>query len=667
MSIVYRGLDTRLDRPVAIKVLDPRFADDPTFLSRFDLEARSAAKLHHPGVVAMYDQGVHEDEDGEHVFLVMELVDGGGTLRDVIREQRRLSPALAIGVLEPVLSALSAAHRAGLVHRDIKPENVLIGAGGVIKVADFGLVRALASTSHTSASVILGTVAYLAPEQVATGKTDPRSDVYAAGIVLYEMLTGTPPYTGDTSLSVAYRHVNDDVPEPIETVPDLPKELNDLVVRATRRDPSVRPVDAAEFLAELQRVAGEIGAGWVPIPVPTPAPRPRRNPSSVPSAPVAAPDPDRTRPATLPPTYAPPVPVLAADSLGPQGTRAITRTHFEAHPMPTGRPLPEADRSELPPPPPPPPARPADRYPTERQRNRRRVLIWLVIVLLLAAAAGAGGWWLGVGRWTAVPSIIGQDKATAEQAMQHAKLTAIFSQERRGDRPAGLVISTDPGEGSRQLRGATVKVVISLGRPVVPEIPAGSDLVDAQKKLRDAELNPITTDSANLFDATVPAGKVLRVDPAAGTPLDVGTNVTILLSKGVEPPKPVMVPSVLGLPKDQAYAKLRGAGFEPFDLPATFSDQADKDHVAATTPGPGTKVNAGESRQVGIALSNAITVPNLVGQKIGDAENTLRGMGLEPDIQQFFPNRAARVLSQSPNPGARVLPGSRVTLRAAPF
>ncbi|HEX3647009.1 MAG TPA: protein kinase, partial [Pseudonocardiaceae bacterium] len=269
MSSVYSGLDLRLDRPVAIKVMESRFAQDRSFIDRFELEARAAARLHHPNVVAVHDQGV----DGDHVYLVMELV-SGGTLRDLLIERGPLPVPLAIGVLDPVLAALSSAHRAGLVHRDVKPENILIGQGGIVKVADFGLVRAMATAGITSDSTILGTVAYLSPEQVETGAADARSDVYSAGIVCYEMLTGAPPFLGDTPISVAYRHVNDDVPPPSESVPGIPAALDDLVLRATRRDPALRPPDAAAFLDELVRTRSSLGLRRVPVPVPMPAPPP---------------------------------------------------------------------------------------------------------------------------------------------------------------------------------------------------------------------------------------------------------------------------------------------------------------------------------------------------------------------------------------------------------
>ena len=228
MSTVYRATDTRLDRPVAVKVMDPRLAADPAFRARFEREARSAARIDHPAVVDVYDQGTGLLGAGEPVvFLVMELVEGG-TLRDVLRSRGALSVPAAVAVLVPVLDGLAQAHGRGLVHRDVKPENVLISRAGEVKVADFGLVTAAAQAGASHAGMILGTVAYLSPEQVTTGAADARSDVYAAGVLAYELLTGAPPFTGDTPISVAYRHVHDDVPPPSSAAADVPPELDDL-------------------------------------------------------------------------------------------------------------------------------------------------------------------------------------------------------------------------------------------------------------------------------------------------------------------------------------------------------------------------------------------------------------------------------------------------------
>jgi serine/threonine-protein kinase len=270
MSTVHRGTDTRLDRPVAIKIMEPSLAADPTFVRRFEREARAAARLAHPGIVAVHDQGTHDDGT---VFLVLELVEGG-TLRDVIREQVRLAPATALTVVEQVLAALRVAHRQGMVHRDVKPENVLVARSGQLKVADFGLVAAawdgaadgsLDTGGSTSDDLILGTAAYLAPEQVEHGRTDERSDVYAAGIVLFELLTGVPPHGGDTALAVAYRHVNVDVPAPSTQAPGVPRALDRLVVAATRRDPDERLASAAAFLDAARRARQEESLPFAPV------------------------------------------------------------------------------------------------------------------------------------------------------------------------------------------------------------------------------------------------------------------------------------------------------------------------------------------------------------------------------------------------------------------
>src|SRR3954467_2026606 len=254
MATVYAAIDTRLDRPVAVKVMHPALAADPEFVARFRREAKAAARLSSPAVVNVSDQG----QDAGSVFLVMELVEGH-TLRDVLRSEGALPPAEAVAVVSPVLEALAAAHAAGYVHRDVKPENVLIGEDGRIKVGDFGLARAVdASPLTATTGLLLGTVAYLAPEQVRRGVADARTDVYAAGVVLFEVLTGRPPYEGDTALSVAYQHLHERVPAPSSLNPEVPEELDELVLAATEPDPDDRPPDAGTLLEDLRQVASQL-------------------------------------------------------------------------------------------------------------------------------------------------------------------------------------------------------------------------------------------------------------------------------------------------------------------------------------------------------------------------------------------------------------------------
>ena len=258
-STVYRGLDVRLDRPVALKVMDSRYAGDAQFLTRFQLEARTVARLKHPGLVAVYDQGL----DARHPFLVMELIEGG-TLRELLAERGPMPPYAVVAVLRPVLGGLAAAHRAGLVHRDVKPENVLISDDGDVKIADFGLVRAVAAAGITSASVILGTAAYLSPEQVRDGHASPRSDVYSTGILTYELLTGYAPFTGDSALSIAYQRLDNDVPPAGAVIKGVPSQLDEFVARATARDPAARYADATEMAADLDAIADGVGVAGLP-------------------------------------------------------------------------------------------------------------------------------------------------------------------------------------------------------------------------------------------------------------------------------------------------------------------------------------------------------------------------------------------------------------------
>ncbi len=385
MSTVHRGTDTRLDRPVAVKIMEPSLAADPTFVRRFEREARAAARLSHPGIVAVHDQGRHTDGT---VFLVLELVDGG-TLRDVIREQVRLAPATALTVVEQVLAALRVAHRQGMVHRDVKPENVLVSRSGQLKVADFGLVAAawdgaadgsLDTGGSTSDDLILGTAAYLAPEQVQHGRTDERSDVYAAGVVLFELLTGAPPHGGDTALAVAYRHVNVDVPAPSTRAPGIPRALDRLVVEATRRDPAERLASAVAFLEASRQVRHEEELPFAPV---APPRRPRVG-SAVPPPPphtgtrvFSEPTP-RAAPAEDPP---PPPPSAGEEDDDDLDDEAPVREESTR----TGHVDDVVDRVE----------RHARRR--DRIRSRRVFAAWIVLVSAATVAAGIAGWGVGGG------------------------------------------------------------------------------------------------------------------------------------------------------------------------------------------------------------------------------------------------------------------------------
>jgi eukaryotic-like serine/threonine-protein kinase len=548
MSTVYRGTDTRLDRPVAIKIMDSRLAADPVFRTRVEREARTAARIDHPNVVDVHDQGDHPGPDGPTLFLVMELVDGG-TLRDVLRLRGALGVPAAIAVMTQVLAGLAEAHRLGLVHRDIKPENVLISRTGEVKVADFGLVVAAAEAGLSHAGMIMGTVAYLSPEQVTTGSADARSDVYGAGVMFYELLTGEAPYRGETAISVAYRHVNSDIPPPSDTAGDVPPELDELIQRATRRDPAARPADAAAFLSDLRRLAEFLEVPRVPVPVP-PAPAPVEQD-------------------TLPRAHPPHTAALAANgAAGPRGTRALPRPIVEEAPLPA-----------------PPPHLGA------RRRSRRLFAVWTAVVLALALIVAVAAWWLGSGRWTTMPTIVGLQEQAAEKLLDQSGLVGVPVKQ-YGSAAVGQVTAADQEPDAELLRGSKVNLTVSAGQPVVPDVAPGTSVADAQKALRDAGLQSRSSGTTEYNDSA-PKGTVTRTQPQSGQKVDPGTTVDLILSKGQQPSQ-VRVPLVVGKSFDDAEQELQELGLEAEERPAFGAFGRTGGRVVNQDQGAGSMVDPGK-------------------------------------------------------------------------
>ena len=396
MSTVYRGHDVRLDRPVALKVMDARYAGDHQFLTRFQREARAIARLKNPGLVAIYDQGGYEQGAAGPPFLVMELVEGG-TLRELLRERGPMPPHAVVAVLRPVLGGLGEAHRAGLVHRDIKPENVLISDAGEVKLVDFGLVRAIAEAGITATSVILGTASYLSPEQVVGSPIGPRSDVYSAGIMAFELLTGTVPFRGDNALTVAHQRLDRDVPKPSSLIDGVPRQFDAFIERATARDPQDRFPDASAMAAELEAIAQELDLPAFRVPTPKA------------SAQHAAATVDLGRPGHRPVRPRDPRPAAGSPPVR-QPTRQLTAAPMPGDPPRTPVAAPEAalqdpdddfdDRDSN--------GRESDDgaasqfagidfddFDWARQRSRRATVFWVLAVLTLTGLVAAAAWSVG--------------------------------------------------------------------------------------------------------------------------------------------------------------------------------------------------------------------------------------------------------------------------------
>ncbi|WP_280257275.1 Stk1 family PASTA domain-containing Ser/Thr kinase [Nocardia abscessus] len=636
MSMVFRGVDTRLDRPVAIKVMDPKFAGDPQFLSRFEFEARAVAKLKHPSLVAVYDQGV----DGDHPFLIMELVEGG-TLRELLRERGPMPPHAVRAVAEPVLAAIGVAHSAGLVHRDIKPENVLISDAGEVKIADFGLVRAVAAANTTSASVILGTAAYLSPEQVTSGSADARSDVYSFGLLIFELLTGRVPFTGDTSISVAYQRIENDVPSPSGFISGVPPEFDELVAKATAREPAHRFADANEMAAALRQIGVALQL----------------------------------------PSYRVPAPQESAEHLS-AGYRTVQPDHDDrpefagasAHEPPAAQPVQHtrvvtAQRPRLDYPPdaydrPPQPVRqahPASPYPPyadELNRSRRTVWLWVAIVAILTLVVGIGGWWLGVGRYTAVPPIAGLDTDKAVTTLQNAGFETEIRQKASDTIPVGGVVGSDPSAGSKITQGSTVAVLVSNGKPKVPDVKAGDQTSKVNQLIRDNGLQPV---DAGEESSSAPKGTVARVEPKPGTVLPLGAQVKVYRSKGS---KPVKIPDVRGKSTAEATKILTDAGITIRETTTQFDRAVEADKAIGTQPAAGATIQSGDG--VVLLVSNALQMPDVRGWTVGNARTKLESLGLQVEVKQLAKSDSSLVVSQTPAIGVNLEAGDTVTIVALP-
>lgn len=637
MASVYEAHDVRLDRTVAVKIMHAGLGDatsgDEAFAMRFVREARAAARLSHPNVVAVYDQGGDHAADGT-VYLVMELVPGH-TLRDTITKEAPMSPERALAILDPVLSALASAHRTGLVHRDVKPENVLIADDGRIKVADFGLAKAVsADTQHTATQgVLIGTVSYLAPELVTEGIADARADVYAAGVMLYELLTGSKPHTGETPIQVAYRHVHNDVPAPSATVPALPAYVDALVARATCRDRSLRPADAAVLLHHVRRVQGALHEGV------------REDPELyadlMPATAHAGTDGEVTDDTTPEPMDV----MWINEPVRPHTTALETEPHTTA-----------PDRAATPPPPPSPQA--------ARPRRNRRPLVLLLIGALVAAAIGGGAYWYGWARYTTTPSVLGLDQAAAETKLDDAGLTVDYGDAAYSESvPKGEVISSDPGAGERILPDDPVTLVLSLGpeRYDVPKLE-GKTLDEAEAALADVQL--VVGKVSEKWSETVPEGQVISSDPGFGTKagkrLPVDTVVDLVVSKGRQP---IKVKDYTGKDADKAIEELEGRGLEVEVTDEEYSDTVDEGDVISQDPVDGTLFKGDDVELVVSLGPELIEVPRVWFESTEDAVDKLEDLGFEVDIERaqiYFDG--TRAYSTNPGAGELVPKGSTITL-----
>ena len=627
MATVYDAIDERLERTVAVKIMHPGYASDPSFVSRFIGEARSAAALSHPHVVAVYDQGVHEGL----AFLVMEQV-AGRTLREVLVSRGRLPANEALAILEAVLDGLAAAHRHGMVHRDVKPENVLIGSDGrAVKVADFGLARAVASVGPTSTrGVVMGTVAYVSPEQITYGQASTRSDVYSAGIMLFEMLTGSVPYGGDSSVNIAFQHVHAEVPPPSSRAPLVPAPLDELTSRATSRDPAGRPADAGAFLAELRSVRDELEG------------RGQRGPSvsAIPAPQSASPT------STFTASAAVPVPATPG-----QHTQVVPRPGDQQHrgtAMLPGGMLPPSGGHHgthvagY---------RPRPGAPMSRQR-RTAIIAGAVVLALIAVATG---WYLGVGRYTSAPSLRNLNLADATARANAAGLQIQVKQAFDETALTGRVFKQNPEPSGRVRKGGTITAIISKGpeRVLVPNV-VGKSQEAATSAITQARLNvgKPTTD----FDDNIPAGSVISTVPAKGTKAKPGSTIAIVVSRG----KGIQLPDLTGKSREEAEQTLSDLGIAAdIKTDNNNTDQSKAGQVLRQDPPPGT-ITKDTKVTITVAQGQSqVQVPDVSGEQFDDAKNQLEEAGLQVK-RRGGGDGDGRVLLTFPNAGTTVAANTEI-------
>ncbi|AZG47051.1 Stk1 family PASTA domain-containing Ser/Thr kinase [Gordonia insulae] len=608
MSEVHFARDLRLHRDVAVKVLRADLARDPTFYLRFRREAQNAAKLNHPTIVQVFDTGEAETPDGPLPFIVMEYVDGE-TLRDVLRSNGPVSPRQAMTWMADVAAAMDFSHRNGIVHRDMKPANVMIDKAGAVKVMDFGIARAMSDSTSTmtQTSAVMGTAQYLSPEQARGIKVDPRSDIYSMGCVLFELMTGEPPFTGDSPVAVAHQHVHEDPPWPSSIRPEIPRELDSVVLKAMSKNPANRYQSAADLRSDLIKVL----AGGKP------------------SAPMLLSDEDRTE---------------FMDS-GPR--RALTDSG-PRRPVTSHRRDPDGD----------------DDASTPRRRMRGLVIgAVAAVVVLVAGLLLWSPWGSDVARQVPVPTVVGQPSTQARDSLEKAGFRVKQLDEPSLDVAAGSATRSTPAENVLASEGSEITLYISTGpqRHKMPDL-RGKMPDEATEALRVLGFSNVKTDRVDSTGEL--KDKVVNTTPPTGAEAPVNGAVVVHVGNG---PKEITVPDVTGQTEDAARTVLEQVGLRVVTVAGDSELPAGR--VVSSSPDGGVTVEQGSTIQIVVSRGNMFVMPNLRGQTPAQARGTLAGAGWEDttltrssrNVPITSPDDG-KVIGQSPAPGSRVRKDGSVSI-----
>lgn len=610
MADVYLARDTHLGREVAIKILYKRYARDEEFVARFRREAQSAAALNHPHIVSIYDRG---EADGSY-YIAMEYLEGQ-SLKEIIPENG-LEPARAIEISIQILQALQFAHEHNVIHRDIKPHNIVINGRGQVKVTDFGIARAGTAPAMTETGSIIGTAQYLSPEQAKGKAVEQSSDLYSMGVVLYEMLTGKVPFEGENPVAIALKHLSDLPVPPQALAPEIPDNLNTVVMRALAKDPHDRYGTAEEFIADLERCS-----------------------QNLPVAAIASDDTART--SVIPAAAAAAAGAALGAGMGAESAQAQGLDQTAVRPGAAGK----------------------------KGMGKKK---WLYMGLAFAALALAavGIYFLAFAQQGSivVPNVVGLDRPQAEAAIVAASLKPELDSEEFSDTvPAGKVIRQNPDAGSKLKQDGVVRLVVSKGsnRVAVPDL-LGQSASFADSKLKEVGLNPDRLPDE--YSDTVPEGSVIRQDPAPAAQVQKGTSVKYVVSKGVQPPKEVTVPDVRNMNTSQATSRLSQNGLKLGSVTEQFSDSVPAGQIISQDPAANSRANEGSSVNVVVskgAQPTQVSVPSVIGDTSGAAQAKISAKGLVASVHEV-PNpditTHGKVFDQDPGGGTMVDEGTTVNI-----
>lgn len=629
MATVYLATDLRLERRVAIKIMHGHLADESNFKERFVQEARSAARLAHPNVVNVFDQG----QDSDMAYLVMEYLPGM-TLRDLLKDYGTLTTEQTLDIMDAVLGGLAAAHKAGIVHRDLKPENVLLADDGRIKIGDFGLSRATSANTATG-QALLGTIAYLSPELLTRGTADARSDIYAAGIMMYEMLTGAQPFVGDQPMQIAFQHANDQVPRPSAVNPSVPRDLDELVLWATAKNPVDRPTDGRAMLEQLRLTEQTMSA---------------------------------TQAATTGVQRTVVMPAALSPEVASAQTQAFRSTGLtSALTAPTRAPLPQtappaATRSVA-------PSAPSDRLKASAAVRRRRGFWIAGIIVLLVALAGGTGWYFGIGPGAqlTIPEVAGQAPDAAQAALEELGVVVTRADQSSVTVPVGTVVGTDPTSGAHVARDSNVTLFVSTG-PAQLALPQliGADQATAQQALEQAKFTLGST--SQVFSSDTAAGTVLDAYGADGASLAVDGSTEGVLYGEAQPVSFLVsagaIPDVSGQSVDEATATLQAVGLSAAAGEEVYSDSVEEGLVIQAIA-PADTVRPGDTMSLQVSRGpEPVTVPDVVKLSWSEAKPILEAAGFDlsyPAGADIVPGLVT-VTATNPVAGTSVPRGSKVTV-----